>query len=260
MIDHRRLQRTLFRAQMDPSFAAEVLASEAPEWELLRQASRAGMTADPRGTRRLQVLGNATLEFRLSLASADDPRGRLESFAGSPEFHAAIEHDRPLPLAAGAYLVRVLADQPWPHALAQLELNLAEMRRAPLGPTPPRGHWQRAHRARVVHLPVGTLAHAAAVQAGLHAGQPCPPAPPQDSDAETEALLLHAPVPEHRWKLADAIPEEVNEAVAALFERAQDPLDEVALEQFAQGYGASASDLLPLMQDYAQDGALIHGA
>lgn len=258
MIDHRRLQRTLFRAQMDPAFAAEILASEAPEWELLRQASRAGMTADPRGTRRLQVLGNATLEFRLSLASADDPRGRLESFASSPEFHAAIEHDRPLPLAAGAYLVRVLADQPWPRALAQLELDLAEIRRAPLGPTPPRSHWQRAHRARIVRLPVGTLARAAAVQAALHAGQPCPPAPPQHSEAES--LLLHAPAPEHRWKLADAIPEEVNDAVAALFERAQDPLDQAALEQFAQGYGATAADLLPLMQDYAQDGALVFGA
>lgn len=259
MIDHRRLQRTLFRAQMDPAFAAEVLASEAPEWELLRQASRAGMTADPRGTRRLQVLGNATLEFRLSLASADDPRRRLDEFASSPEFHAAIEQDRALPLAAGRYLVRVLAGQPWPHALAQLELGLAEVRRAPIGPTPPAECWQRANRARIARLPAGTLLRAAEVQTALHASQPCPPAPPQDSDAETEALLLHAPVPEHRWKLADAIPEEMNEAVAALFERAQDPLDEAALEQFAQGYGASASDLLPLMQDYAQDGALVYG-
>lgn len=258
MIDHRRLQRTLFRAQMDPAFAAEILASDAPEWKLLQKASRAGMTADPHGTRRLQVLGNAMLEFRLSLASADDPRGRLESFASSPEFHAAIEHDRPLPLAAGAYLVRVLAGQSWPHALAQLELNLAEIRRAPLGPTPPRGHWQRAHRARIMHLPVGTLARATAVQAALHAGQACPPAPPQDSDVE--ALLLHAPAPEHRWKLADAIPEEVNEAVAALFHAASEPLDQDALEQFAHGYGATEADLLPLLHDYAQDGALVFGA
>ena len=259
MIDHRQLQRTLFRAQMDPAFAAEILASEAPEWELLRQASQAGMTADPRGTRRLQVLGNATLEFRLALASADDPRRRLEEFASSPEFHAAIEQDRPLPLAAGAYLVRVLADQPWPHALAQLELGLAAVRRAPLGPTPPVGHWQRAHRACIVHLPIGTLTRATEVQAALNAGQPCPPSP-LPSSAGSESLLLHAPAPPHRWKLADAIPEEVNEAVAALFELAQNPVSDAELERFAQGYGASASYLSPLMQDYAQDGALHFGA
>ena len=258
MIDHRLLQRTLFRAQMDPAFAAEVRASTDPRLALLRAASSAGITADPRGTRRLQVLGNATLEYRLCLASCDDPRGRLEAFASSPEFHAAIEQDQPLPHAAGSYLQRVFAEQPWPAALAKLEAQLARLRRAPDGPQPPAGCWQRSHRACVVRLPAGTLAYAAAIQQALHAGQPCPAAPAPPS-GETEALLLHAPPSTHRWKLADAIPEEVNEAVAALFERAGEALDEAALEAFAAAYGARAEDLLPLMHDYARDGALVLG-
>jgi hypothetical protein len=260
MIDHRRLQRTLFRAQMDPSFAARVLAGDEPELALLRAASRAGITADPSGTRRLQVLGNATLEFRLCLAASDDPRARLEAFSSSEEFHAAIEQDRPLPLAAGAYLQRVLATQAWPHALAQLEAALAAVRRADPGPQPPAGCWQRAHRARVIELPTGTLAFAGAVHAALQAGQPCPAAPAPPAPDARESILVHAPPAAHRWKLTDAIPEEVNEAVAALFLRATDPLDEASLEAFAQEYGATAADLLPLMQDYAQDGALVRGA
>lgn len=259
MIDHRRLQRTLFRAQMDPGFAEQLFASDDPELALLRQASRAGITADPRGTRRLQVLGNATLEFRLCLASCDAPRERLDAFASSPEFHAAIEQDRPLPLAAGSYLCRVLAAQPWPHALARLESALAEVRRAnPTSPPPPET-WQRSARAQVIELPVGTLARAAEIQTALHAGKPCPPNPVAPSEHQ-EAILVYAKPSPNRWALADAIPEEVNEAVAALFQLAEQPLDGASLEEFATGYGATAADLLPIMQEYRDEGALIYGS
>jgi hypothetical protein len=259
MIDHRRLQRTLFRAQMDPSFAAQLFEGSEPEHALIRQASRAGITADPRGTRRLQVLGNATLEFRLSLAGCDDPLARLEDFASSVEFHAAIEHDLPLPLAAGAYLCRVLADQAWPSALAELELALAQVRRQNAGPQAPPDCWQRASRAAVIDLPVGSVARAAEIQAALHAGKPCPenPAPPSE---HLESILVYARAGTNPWALADAIPEEVNEAVAALFRRAEQPLDAQALDTFATEFDATASDLLPLMHEYRSEGALVYGS
>jgi hypothetical protein len=258
MIDHRRLQRTLFRAQMDPNFAAEVFAGDDPSLALIREASRAGIRADPRGTRRLQVLGNATLEFRLSLAGCDDPRARLEGFASSVEFHAAIEADRPLPLAAGAYLCRVLADQAWPSALAQLELALAEVRRKDSGPTPPAGHWQCASRAAVIDLPVGTLARAGEIQAALHAGQACP-ANPIDPSEHRESILVYARPGANPWALLEAIPEEVNEAIAALFRTAEQPIDAQALESFAAQFDATAADLLPLMHEYRAEGALVLG-
>lgn len=259
MIDHRLLQRTLFRAQMDPGFAAELFDGKDPAFALLRQASRAGITADPRGTRRLQVLGNATLEFRLSLAGCDDPHTRLEGFASSVEFHAAIEHDRPLPLAAGAYLCRVLADQAWPSALAKLELALAQVRRQDAGPQAPPDCWQRASRAAVIDLPVGGLARAAEIQAALHAGNPCPanPAPPSE---HIEPILVYARAGTNPWALADAIPEEVNEAVATLFRRAEQPLGAQALDTFAAEFDATASDLLPLMHEYRSEGALVFGS
>ena len=259
MIDHRRLQRALFRAQMDPEFAAELFAGNDPALTLLREASIAGISADPRGTRRLQVLGNATLEFRLCLAGCDDPRGRLEGFAKSPEFHAAIDADRPLPLAAGAYLCRVLADQAWPSALAQLELALAEVRRQDPGPTPPAGFWQCASRAAVVDLPVGTLARAGEIQAALHAGQACPANPVAPSE-HLESILVYARAGANPWALLDAIPEEVNEAIAALFRLAARPLNQESLDRFAVEYGATASDLLPLMHEYRSEGALVYGA
>ena len=259
MIDHRRLQRALFRAQMDPSFATEVFAGSDPALALIRAASRAGISADPRGTRRLQVLGNATLEFRLSLAGCDDPRARLEGFASSLEFHAAIDADRPLPLAAGAYLCRVLADQAWPSALAQLELALAQVRRQGAGPVPPAGMWQCALRAAVIDLPVGTLARAGEIQSALHAGRACP-ANPFDPSEHRESILVYACPGANPWALLDAIPEEVNEAIAALFRSAKQAIDAEALETFAAGFDATAADLLPLMHEYRDEGALVYGA
>lgn len=258
MIDHRRLQRTLFRAQMDPNFAAQVFAGNDPALALIREASRAGIHADPRGTRRLQVLGNATLEFRLSLAGCDNPRARLEGFASSVEFHAAIEADRPLPLAAGAYLCRVLSNQPWPSALARLELALAQVRRQASGPNPPTGFWQCASRAAVIDLPVGTLARAGEIQSALHAGQACP-ANPVDPSEQRESILVYARPGANSWALLEAIPEEVNEAIAALFRAAEQAIDAAALETFAAQFDASAADLLPLMHEYRDEGALVYG-
>jgi hypothetical protein len=259
MIDHRRLQRALFRAQMDPDFAAELGRNDDPALALLREASPAGISADPRGTRRLQVLGNATLEFRLSLAGCDDPRARLEGFASSAEFHAAIDADRPLPLAAGAYLCRVLADQAWPSALARLELALAQVRRHGSGPTPPIGCWQCASRAAVIDLPVGTLARAGEIQSALHAGRACPANPAAPSEY-CESILVYARPGTNPWALLDAIPEDVNEAIAALFRLAQHPIDAEALESFAAQFEASAAELLPLMHEYRSEGALVFGA
>lgn len=267
MIDPRRLQRALFRAQMDPGFGDRLFAREdaavesarltEEELELFLLAPRAAVHADPGGTRRLQVLGNATLEFRLSLAASGDPRGMLHGFAVSEEFHDAIANDGHLPLAAGHYLTRALAGNPLAHAIARLELRLAELRRQPAGPTPPPGKWQRAHRAAVLTLPAGSLAAAQQLQQALQAGETWT-RPPLASSGE-EALLVYAKPITNRWQWTDAVPEAVNEAVAGLFEAAVAPMGPAELEAYAAPFGATAADLEPLMQEYREDGALVFG-
>jgi hypothetical protein len=61
------------------------------------------------------------------------------------------------------------------------------------------------------------------------------------------------------WALADAIPEQVNDAVAGLFRLAARPLNQSELDQFAAEFGASSADLLPLMHEYRSEGALVLG-
>jgi hypothetical protein len=187
MIDYRTLQRTLFRMQLDPVFAAAVMTGDAAptglgdaEMELLRKAAITGILADPGGRRRAQILGNVGSEFALTLAeAAREGRGVdvLHAFPASEAFHEAIQAERPLPLAFGAWLRETLdgSTHGVAGALAVLENAMASARRL-LRPAASPGAGETALGARtwLVELPDGAFDHAQRARAALDAGEAVP--------------------------------------------------------------------------------------
>src|SRR5262245_59516304 len=111
-MDHRRIQRTLFRMQLDAGFADAIRRGDraacdstllAPdELRLLQAANVAGVAADRNGRRRAQVAGNVAAEFLLSVTLGPEGRGGaavLEGFLGCAEFHRAVMQDESFALA-----------------------------------------------------------------------------------------------------------------------------------------------------------------
>ena len=145
MTDHRNLQRTLFRMQIDPSFCRSILDGDAAALattgldahsrSLLASVEARAVLADPGGKRRLQVLGNAASEYVVTLvAAAADERSTslLADFGSSPEFHTAMTSERGLPVAFGEHALRHATEtrDTLLGALATLELALVQLRRA----------------------------------------------------------------------------------------------------------------------------------
>ena len=170
-MNHRAVQRALFRMQLDPGFAARLRAGGAApglgaaELALLRGADAAGLSADRDRRRRGQFLRNVSGEFARSCAAGVS----AEAFTSSPEFHAAVAGDASLPLAFGSYAARCSASgSRAQRALVALERALARARRelrAEVAPGP--GELMLAPRAWLVTLPAGTLELAAGARAAL---------------------------------------------------------------------------------------------
>jgi len=267
MTNHRELQRCLFRAQMDTRFAQALHSGDAQarsetelndaEFALFQQASLAGITADPGQTRRLQMLGNATLEYRLSLAAARDPRSAIEGFTSSAEFHTAIRQDASLALAAGKFLQRCLADQFWPRTLCDLEFALAQARRAQKQGLLSSGVWQVATSTRVLELPAGSLDFAAKLRVAIDQESQLPNVPRRAKNSE--AVLCSALPASARWELARVNSEVISPAIAQLFEFLAEPRDEAQLSDFARSLGAEFADLKPILHEYRVEGAVVFG-
>jgi hypothetical protein len=170
-MNHRAVQRTLFRMQLDPDFvpgAEDGLGAE--ELALLRRADPVALSADREGRRRAQFLRNVTEEFALSCAAGVPAEG----FASSPELHDAVRADASLPLAFGRYAERCSATGlPAQRALVVLELALARARREPRAcVAPAAGELALAPWAWLVSVPEGTLDLAARLRAALDGGEP----------------------------------------------------------------------------------------
>lgn len=291
-----RLQRTLFRMQLDPGFARRLLAREpaalaSSELDdgalaLLRAADPRAIAADPGGRRRLQVLGNASSEFRATLAAGAHGAAAdafLAPFATSDELHGALARDEPLPLAFGAWALREARarNDRLLGALAALELALARLRRCPVersaggsdaeaatGAAPgadiaagaPLGALALSPRAAVLTLPAGTHAAAAALLATLAedaraAGAPTPR--PVLGPGEERLLLLAAPRPSP-LRLAEVSAEPLAPPADALFARlAAGPLGAEERARFAHAHGAAPADLEAFLAAFAREGALV---
>lgn len=274
MIDHRRLQRTLLRMQLDGAFAARLLAGEpaavastslgTAELDLLAAADPRAFSADRDGARRWQVLGNVAREFALATAWAKValPRARLlEDFSSSPELHAALAGGGRLPLAFADYAERRAArlGDPLLVALVGLEATLARARRGAQDGIPPRaGELVLAPRAHLVELPAGTLDHAARLREALdRQGAPLPPAPALGPGRETLLVLTRDPA--HAHALPGVHVERLEPAVARLVAAARRPLGAEARADLARDLGAEPGDLESFADELVREGVLVRG-
>ncbi|MEM7305167.1 MAG: hypothetical protein AAF682_00785 [Planctomycetota bacterium] len=266
MTDHRRVQRALFRMQMDAAFAARIAAGEGEaeastgladdDLALLRALDPEAVAADARDQRKGQLLGNLASEFGLTALAAPD--GLLPSFLSSPEFHDAIASDALLPLAFGAFAKRTAAEEELAGvaAMARLELGMARLRRS-RGDAPPlaEDELSLSPRAALVELQEGTLAWASELSEARALGQ----APRGASlGAATETVLLVADqAPPHR--LPDVRPELLEPAARELLTRCTSSLDRSAQAELATDLGASLEELDGFVASLVAEGVLRRG-
>ncbi|MCZ6596094.1 MAG: hypothetical protein O7B99_00480 [Planctomycetota bacterium] len=270
MTDHRRIQRTLFRMQMDPDFAAAVFAGEetagleAEDLALLFAADPAGVAADRGDRRKGQLLGNVGSEFLLSLTAGGGIPGLLEGFLSSDEFHGAIERDGELPSAFGAYLFRRATE----HgdrlfaAVLGLEIAMAHARRRERPVDPPGdGEVVLAGRAHLHEAQAGT--HACALALREHVGKSAPvdtrPEIEPPSEDATEVLLILAAERASPHRRAEVEVELLAPPVAKLLKRARLPLDRAARARVARDVDASLAELGGFVESLVADGVLLAG-
>lgn len=265
MTDHRRLQRALFRMQMDAAFAARVFAGEAeagastglegPDLALLRDLDPAAVAADANDQRKQQLLGNIASE--LTLSTVTGPDDLLALFLTSESFHDAIARDEPLVLAFGAFsLAHARADGRETDAqLIELELAMAELRRRCGAPAVEAGHLALSGRAELVQLTDGTLAYAAALREALERRAQHPE--PNLGSGEETVLLVAEECSPHQ--LADVKTERLEGAVETLLVRAREGLDRAAREALATELGATLDELDAFAASLIDEGVLIAG-
>ena len=246
-MNHRAVQRALFRMQLDPGFAARLRAGEidahlgAAELALLRAADPGALSAD-RDLRRLgQFLRNVSEEFARACAAGVPAEG----FTSSPEFHDAVARDASLPLAFGRYAERCSADgSRAQRALVALERALARARRelrASGGPGP--GELALAPWAWLVALPAGTLDLAAGVRESL-------------DPAGDESVLVLAAREAAPFRLREVQAEALSLDLARLLEAAQKPR---ALAELARVCGEAESDVAAIASELVAEGVLVAG-
>lgn len=153
MVDHRRIQRTLFLMQMDGGFASRIFEHDPQicsttgltdeEFSWLRAQDPAALSADPGGKRRAQIVGNIASEFRLSLSAASQSSKNagepgpawLDHFLGSAEFHGAVLGGDRLPLAFARFALHDARSKGRAELVPVIELEfaLARLRREAAG-------------------------------------------------------------------------------------------------------------------------------
>ncbi len=268
------LQRVLFRMQHDPGFAARVLDDDEAraaretdraglgprELGLLRRVPAAAYAADRGGRRRAQLLRNVGSEFPAALAEAlprDEPGAWAEGFTAGIEFHAAVDGDRPLPLAFRDYATRVAREAGAPRlaAVARLEGTMAEARRGRLRrPEAGLDEMVLAPWARLLELPAGTHAVAEA----HHTGRV--PVRGAVDFASRETLLLvadeHTPPP---GGLREVRVEALAAPVAAFLAGAERPSPVAGWAVFATRRGLAPGDVEAVAREYLAERVLLLG-
>ena len=259
-MNHRQVQRTLFRMQLDPAFAARMRAGApdvtsdlgAGELRLLRDADPNAIAADRDGKRRRQFLANVSSEFGLSVAAGLD----VEGFTSSAEFHDAVRSDASLPMSFARYAAGCTLAQPAPlRALVLLESALAQGRRGlRKAPEPRPGELALAGSATLVDAPGGTLRLAADLRAALDAGTALPafllPL------AANETLLLRASPAASAFRLREVSVEHVSPALASLLRETLSPCSRRAL---GARLALSSGDLESVVDELVADGVLAEG-
>ncbi len=267
-MNHRGLQRALFRMHLDPEFAARLRARDASaetstalgEAELawLRAADPAAVAADRDGRRRAQLLSNVAGEFALSCAVARaSDADWLDAFPASPHFHRAIAEDLSLPLAFAAYAQeRAARISPRLATPVALESALARARRTTRGSRDlPKGTLVLATTAWLVELPDGVFAWAVVLRQALDRGEPLPaaalaPAP------ESETVLVTSTPAATPMRLRDAHAERLEPLVAAFLRACETGLAERDVAALAARHRIDLADVEGVAADFLADGIL----
>ncbi|MEX2207923.1 MAG: hypothetical protein WEF50_16985 [Myxococcota bacterium] len=259
-MDHRRVQRALFRMQLDPEFARRLRAGDAEasrglgaeELRLLRGADPSAVSADRDGRRRAQFLSNVSSELPLSIAVGFDVAG----FTESNEFHDAVQTDASLPLALARYAHRCSGEEPRPlRALLELEGALARARREPrLGVAPRPGEVVLAAWVFLETLPSGTLALAERVRAAIDADTELP-ALVLGSEGE-ETLLVRCSPETSPFRLRAIEVERTSPALAGLLRAACEPASRAAL---AAALSCARSEIDPIVDELVDARVLLAG-
>lgn len=270
------VQRTLFRMQCDPAFAAQFFHSrgadesaaglDAEGLGILLAADPVRIAADPGGRRRAQLLSNLSAEFELSARVADEGPlgpGVAPAFFASVEFHDAARRGASLPPAFGAYLARraVEARDLVVRGLSALERAMADARRGPRADfvAPPRDAVALAPCARVVRLPTPVVDAAAAAKERLVAGATVGLRKLFSAEnLEEIALVVAAPrVSPHRFP--ELRVERLPPGIADLVVAARIRFDDDAARALAERAGVEPSDVRDCVDGLVADGALVRG-
>lgn len=273
-MDIRRLQRTLFRMQADPAFAAQLFADDEAAWnstglkeaerELLGGLDPAGVEADPGGRRRTQVTGNAASEYAATLAAASfvGVHDWLEGFPASPEFHRAIAEDDRLPFAFGDYSLRRATQTGCRelHAVASLEIELANLRRTKLATDPPlvAGDLRLSLNAHLLELPQGTHSWVEGLREAI-ATDTAAPAPTDFDEQRHETVLAFVRPAPSAHALHSVVVERLEPPTDSLLARTRHPFPAEARAQFAREAGSEPSDLEAFLEGWVEDGVLRRG-
>ncbi len=257
--------------QHDPDFAARLRRGEdeavastglgAAELACLRAADPRAVAADRDGKRAAQLLRNVCSEFRLATRVGPDGGGGrdwIAAFPRSSHFHTAVAEDRSLPLAFAEHArdVATGASSAAFRALVSLEAELARARRqVPAAPAAAPGEVVLAGVARLVTLPAGTWALAAA----LDAGEATAKAPRLGDDGQERVLLVADAEPPAPGALRAVRAEPLPDAVAAFLVRAREPLDAAARAAFARAHGVEPADVEAVVAEYVAEGVLVAG-
>jgi hypothetical protein len=274
-MDHRRLQRALFRMQHDPGFAARLRAGDREaaastglgEAELawLRGADPVALSADREGRRAAQLLRNVGSELRLATAlgpAGDGDPAWLAGFPRSGRFHRAVSDGTPLPLALADWAEERAAGAPSPtfRAFVSLEAALLRARRdVALPATVPEGAVLRAPSARLLVLPAGTHAAATAFASALAAGMGRLPLAVEASGSETVLFAADARADARFGRLRPVRVEPLEPLVAELLRRAAWPLDRAARAAFAAEHELEPGEVEAVVDEYRADGVLVGG-
>ncbi len=275
-MDHRRLQRTLFRMQHDPSFAERLRAGDTAavastarrpaELACLQAVEPAALSADRAGRRRAQLLRNVASEFSLALAvgpDGDGDAGWAEAFPSTLHFHEAIARDERLPLAFARHAEETAARSS--HApfrsLVSLEIALARARRQPVA-VPPlpalrSDESMLAPCAALLSLPAGSFDCASRVREALDAGATVLPLPATlVREDEQEMLLLVTTQSKRAQSLPAILVEPLAPIVAEFLTRARVPLSRASRARFATDQGVDEEDVEAVAAEYLAEGVL----
>ncbi len=264
-MNHRLLQRVLFRMQLDPSFAQSVLNGDADtltgtglpseELVLLRRAPLAGVTADPGHRRRHQVLGNIASEYTLSVAVLTTLFGPevATEFLESRHFHDAVTLGERLPFAFGQHLQgRCATADPRARGLVRLEMALVEARRSIVDrPAPRASEVVLAPNARVLELPGGTWTVAEQVQTGARFDVTTAAA------SESDWVLIQSTPAQRPGGLRPVVTEPLQPMVSALLRRTESPWGAEDRGAFARELNVAIDDVDAFLRDLLRERTLV---